>query len=358
MLLNKLANVDKRYQELEQLLSSLEIINQRENFQKYAKELSDIRPLYNKACEYKRILKELEDSQAMLKDPDMEALAQAEITRLNEQKQKLEQEIEILLLPKDPYDEKNIIMEIRAGTGGEEAALFAGELLRMYLRYAERNGLKTEMMESNPTGLGGYKEAIINIIGKGAYSLLKFESGTHRVQRGPKTESGGRIHTSAATVAVLPEADEVDIKIEPNDLRIDIYHASGAGGQNVNKVASAVRLTHLPTNTVVACQDERSQLQNRAKAMKILRTRILEAEQEREHQKRVEARRIMVGSGDRSEKIRTYNFPQGRITDHRIGFTTYRLNDVLDGDLKEMIDALTTADRVAKLANLPAGRQG
>ncbi|SRR3989339_221236 len=358
MLLKKLVNIQKHYHELETNLSSPEIITDREKFQSFSKELAALRELFEKAQEYQKVSQEIAEAQELANDKDMQELAEAELKELETRKLELEKEIEILLIPKDPYDEKNIILEIRAGTGGEEAALFAGELLRMYLRFAERNGLKTEMMESNPTGLGGYKEAIINIIGKGAYSLLKFESGTHRVQRVPKTESGGRIHTSAATVAVLPEAEEVDIKIEPNDLRIDIYHASGAGGQNVNKVASAVRLTHLPTNTVVACQDERSQLQNRAKAMKILRTRILEAEQEREHQKRVEARRIMVGSGDRSEKIRTYNFPQGRITDHRIGFTTYRLNDVLDGDLKEMIDALTTADRVAKLANLPAGRQG
>lgn len=352
MLLEKLATIQKRYLELEKKLSSPEIIADREKFQNFSKELANLKELFDKSQEYQQLIKEIKEAKELAKDKEMRELAESELKELEPRKEPLEQELEILLIPKDPFDDKNLMIEIRAGTGGDEAALFAGELLRMYLRFAERKGLKTEMMEVNGTGLGGYKEAIVNIIGKGAYSLLKFEGGTHRVQRVPKTESGGRVHTSAATVAVLPEAEDVDVKIEDKDLRIDIYHASGAGGQNVNKVASAVRITHLPTNTVVACQDERSQLQNRTKAMKILRTRILEAEQERERQKRVAARRIMVGSGDRSEKIRTYNFPQGRITDHRIGFTTYRLNEVLEGDLDELIDALTTADRVAKLEKM------
>ena len=257
-----------------------------------------------------------------------------------------------MLIPKDPLDDKNVIMEVRAGTGGDEAALFAGELVRMYLRYAEKKGLRTEMIDSSPTGLGGYKEAVFSVMGKGVYSVLKFESGTHRVQRVPKTETSGRIHTSAATVAVLPEAEEVDVKIDDKELRVDTYRAGGPGGQNVNKVSSAIRITHLPTGIVVACQEERSQHQNRAKAMTLLRTKLFEIATEKERNKRDTARKIMVGSGDRSEKIRTYNFPQGRITDHRIGFTIYRLQEVLDGDLDEVIEALKTADRVARLEKM------
>ncbi len=352
MLLAKLENTEKRYRELERLLSTPEVISDREKFQSFSKELGDLRELFNKTQDYKKTLKEIQDTQTLSQDQEMKELAEAELKKLEDQKEKLEKEIEILLLPKDPFDEKNIIMEIRAGTGGDEAALFAGELLRMFLRYAERQRWKTELINSNPTGLGGYKEVVFNIIGKGAYSRLKYESGTHRVQRVPKTESGGRIHTSAATVAVLPEAEEVDLKIEEKDLRIDTYRSSGAGGQHVNKTDSAVRITHLPTGTAVACQDERSQRQNRLKAMKLLRTRILEAAEEKERKKRAQNRKILVGTGDRSEKIRTYNYPQGRITDHRIGFTIYRLEGVLDGDIDEIIDALTTADRTAKLEKL------
>ncbi len=352
MLLEKLEIVEKRYHELEKLLSSPEVISDREKFQAYSKELGDLKGLFEKSEEYKKTIKEIEDTKVLSREEEMKALAEAELKKLENRKKGLEKEIEILLLPKDPFDEKNIIMEVRAGTGGEEAALFAGSLLRMYLRYAERQGWKTELIGSNPTGLGGYKEVIINIIGKGAYSRLKYEGGTHRVQRVPETESGGRIHTSAATVAVLPEAEDVDLKIDEKDLRIDTYRASGAGGQHVNKTDSAVRITHLPTGVAVACQDERSQHQNREKAMKLLRARLLEAAEESERKKRVAARRIMVGTGDRSEKIRTYNYPQGRITDHRIGFTIYRLDKVLDGDINEIISALTTADRVAKLEKL------
>jgi peptide chain release factor 1 len=352
MLLDKLENVEKRYHELEKLLSTPEIISDREKFQSYSKELGDLRELFEKSQEYKKTLKEIEDAKALSQDEEMKELAEAELQKLENRKQELEKEIEFLLIPKDPYDDKNIIMEVRAGTGGDEAALFAGELLRMYLRYAERHGYKTELIGSAPTGLGGYKEVIFNIIGKGAYSRLKYEGGTHRVQRVPKTETSGRIHTSAATVAVLPEAEDVDIKIESKDLRVDTYRASGAGGQHVNKTDSAVRITHMPTGTVVACQDGRSQHQNREKAMKVLRARILEVAEESERKKRAQARRIMVGTGDRSEKIRTYNFPQGRVTDHRIGFTIYRLNDVMDGDLGEIIEALTTADRVTKLEKM------
>lgn len=352
MLLDKLENVEKRYHELEKLLSTPEIISDREKFQAYSKELGDLRQLFEKSQEYKNTLKEIEEAKALSLEEDMKELAEAELQKLENRKQELEKEIEFLLIPKDPFDDKNIIMEVRAGTGGDEAALFAGELLRMYLRYAERHGYRTELIGSNPTGLGGYKEVIFNIIGKGAYSRLKYEGGTHRVQRVPKTETSGRIHTSAATVAVLPEAEDVDIKIEDKDLRVDTYRASGAGGQHVNKTDSAVRITHIPTGTVVACQDERSQHQNREKAMKLLRAKILEVAEESERKKREKARRIMVGTGDRSEKIRTYNFPQGRVTDHRIGFTIYRLNEVMDGDLGEIIEALTTADRVAKLEKM------
>jgi peptide chain release factor 1 len=352
MLLDKLENFDKRYFELEKLLSTLEVISDREKFQAYSKELGDLRELHEKSQAYRAVIKQIAEAKALSKDPEMAELAQNELNELAPKQQQLESQIEVLLLPKDPLDERNIIVEIRAGTGGEESALFAGELLRMYLRYAERHSWKTELLTSNPTGLGGYKEVTFNVIGKGAYSRLKYEGGTHRVQRVPETESGGRIHTSAATVAVLPEAEDVDVSIEPKDLRIDTYRASGAGGQHVNKTDSAVRITHLPTNTVVACQDERSQHQNREKAMKLLRAKILENAEEQERRKRRDARRIMVGTGDRSEKIRTYNYPQGRVTDHRIGFTIYRLTDVLDGDLEEVIEALGSADRTAKLKKL------
>jgi peptide chain release factor 1 len=352
MLLKKLETIEKRYLELEKLLSSPEIINDREKFQIYSKEFVDLRDLYEITQDYKKTLKEIEDAQQLCEDEEMKELAGIELKELEEKKEKLEKEIEIKLLPKDPLDEKNIIMEIRGGTGGEEAALFAGNLLRMYLRYAERNGWQTEILTSNPTGLGGYKEVTFNIVGKGAYSRLKYEGGTHRVQRVPETEAGGRVHTSAATVAVLPEAEDVDIKIEDKDLRIDTYRASGAGGQHVNKTDSAIRITHIPTGIVVACQDERSQHQNKDKAMKILRTKIFEAAEEAERKKRESARRVMVGTGDRSEKIRTYNYPQGRLTDHRIGFTIYSLDKVLDGEIEEVINALIDADRIAKLKSL------
>jgi len=352
MLINKLENVEKRFVELEKLLTSPEVISDRELLAKYSKEHAELKEIVENFRAYKKTIREIEEATLLLKEEGMKELAEAELKTLEEKEKKLKQTLEILLLPKDPFDEKNIIVEIRAGTGGEEAALFAGDLLRMYLRYAERKGWKTELMEENPTGLGGYKEVIFNIIGRGAYSRLKYEGGTHRVQRVPKTEAGGRIHTSAATVAVLPEAEEVEVKIEDKDLRVDVFRASGAGGQNVNKVSTAIRITHLPTGMVVACQDERSQHQNRVKAMKLLRARLLSLAEEEERRKREQARRIMVGTGDRSEKIRTYNFPQGRVTDHRIGFTIYRLNEVLDGDLDEIIDALITADRAAKLAKL------
>ncbi len=352
MFKEKLEKIEERYSELERSLHKKEIIEDRVKLQKYSKELKDLEGLVLNIREFKKIENEIKEAEAMLKDPEFTDLAQSEIKNLEEKKQALKSKLEMLMIPKDPLDEKNIIMEVRAGTGGEEAALFAGDLFRMYLRYAEKHGLKTEIIDSNPTGLGGFKEVIFSVMGKGVYRLLKYEGGTHRVQRVPKTEAGGRIHTSAVTVAVLPEAEEVDIKIDEKELRIDTYRAGGPGGQNVNKVSSAIRITHLPTGIVVACQDERSQHQNRAKAMKLLRAKLFEIEEEKERKKREVARRIMVGTGDRSEKIRTYNFPQGRITDHRIGFTIYRLPEVLDGDLDEVIDALVSADRIAKLEKI------
>ena len=349
MLLDKLIAIETRYLELETLLSQKEVINDRENFQKYSKELKDLEPLNAAAKEYRKLEKALAEAQGLKSDPEMKDLAEAEIKNLEAKKAALVEKIETLLIPVDPLDDKNIIFEVRAGTGGDEAALFAGDLLRMYLRYAESHGFKTEMIEANSTGLGGYKEAVFSVIGKGAYSKLKFEGGVHRVQRVPKTESSGRIHTSAATVAVLPEVEDIDIHIDEKDLRVDTYRASGPGGQNVNKVSSAIRITHIPTGMVVACQEERNQHQNRAMAMKLLRAKLYEAEDEKNKKERKDARRVMVGSGDRSEKIRTYNFPQGRITDHRIGLTVYNLQQVLDGKLDEMIEGLKAADRVAKL---------
>ncbi|MFC1495903.1 peptide chain release factor 1 [Candidatus Margulisiibacteriota bacterium] len=352
MLENKLSKVEERYKELEQLLSKPEIISDREKFENYSREFSELTEIVAPYRQIKQINKELEDSKALLEDPEMEELARAEIEKLDNRKSKIESEIEILLLPKDPNDSKNIIMEIRSGTGGDEAALFAGELLRMYMRFAESKRWKIEFISTNSTGLGGYKEAIFSINGKAAYSKLKYEGGVHRVQRVPATEASGRVHTSAASVAVMPEAEDIDIPIEAKDLKIDAFRSSGPGGQNVNKVSSAIRITHLPTGLVVACQEQKSQHQNKEQAMKLLKTRLFEAKEEEQRKKRASERKIMVGSGDRSEKIRTYNFPQGRITDHRIGFTVHKLQQILDGDLDELIEALATADRVAKLAKM------
>ena len=349
MLQEKLSKIEERYKELEQLLNQKEIIEDREKLHKFSKEMKDMEDLVFKIREYRKTEKEIIGTKEMLKDADMIDLAKSEIKKLEETLLKITKEIEIFLIPKDPLDEKNIIMEIRAGTGGDEAALFAGDLLRMYLKFSENKGFKTEIIDSSPTGLGGFKDVVFSIIGKGAYNVFKYEGGTHRVQRVPKTEASGRIHTSAVTVAVLPEAEDVDVKIDEKDLRVDTYRASGPGGQNVNKVSSAIRITHIPTNIVVACQEERSQHQNRAKAMKLLRAKLFEIEKEKERKKRESARKIMVGSGDRSEKIRTYNFPQGRITDHRIGFTMHQLQDALDGNIDEIIKALADADRIAKL---------
>jgi len=349
LLPHKIDSLEIRFIELENLLASPDVISDNERFQTLSKELSGIKDAVNKYRKYKRIKKESESLLAMVKDKEVKEMAETELADHEKKLKELETEIEYLLIPKDPDDEKNIFIEIRAGTGGEEAALFAGTLLRMYLKYAERKGFKTEIITDNPTGLGGYKEVAVGIYGKGAYRLFKYESGTHRVQRVPATEASGRIHTSAVTVAVILEADEIDLKIDEKDLRVDTFRSGGAGGQNVNKVSSAIRITHIPTNTVVVCQDERSQHQNRAKAMKLLRSRLLDEKITKQKDEVDELRRIQIGSGDRSEKIRTYNFPQNRITDHRVGLSLYKIDSILDGDMDEMTEALAIADKTVKL---------
>jgi len=316
------------------------------------KEHSDIEPLVMKFREYKSVIKNIEDSEEMLReeeDKELLEMVKIELAELEEKKAALEEELKIMLLPKDPNDEKDVIVEIRGAAGGEEAALFAADLFRMYTRYAERQGWKVDILSSNPTDIGGYKEVIFEIIGKGAYSRLKYESGAHRVQRVPTTEAGGRIHTSTATVLVMPEADDIDFELDMNDVRIDVFRSSGHGGQSVNTTDSAVRVTHIPTGTVVTCQDEKSQLKNKEKALKILKSRLLEAEIAKKNAEIANERKSKIGTGDRSERIRTYNFPQGRVTDHRIGLTLYKLNDFLDGDLDEMIEALITTDQAEKL---------
>ncbi len=350
---DKLDQLIKRHGELRDKLSSPSVASSGE-FGKLSKELSDLTPIVETAMSLKAAKSELAETEAMIKDKssdaEMRALAEDEKQQLLKIIPKLEHELKLALLPKDEADEKNVILEVRAGTGGEEAALFAAELFRMYQRFAERQNWKFEVMDVNDTGIGGYKEATANILGKNVFARMKFESGVHRVQRVPATESGGRIHTSAATVAVLPEAEEVDIKIEEKDLRIDVFRASGPGGQSVNTTDSAVRIVHIPTGVTVQQQDEKSQHKNKAKALKILRSRLYEAEREKNHRERSDARKGMVGSGDRSERIRTYNYPQGRMTDHRVNLTLYKLHDILDGDLDEMISVLTTEDQTAKMS--------
>ncbi|MBU0686807.1 MAG: peptide chain release factor 1 [Candidatus Margulisbacteria bacterium] len=348
----KLTRIEKKYTEIENKLADPEVSTNPALIQKYSKELSDLKEIVENFRIYKTVSQQIKDAKEMLKDPEMKELAESELKGLEDEKSKLDAKLEFLMIPKDPNDEKSIFLEIRAGTGGDEAALFAGDLFRMYTRYAERNGFKTEVMSANSTGLGGFKEVVLGVYGKGAFSKLKFEGGTHRVQRVPDTETGGRIHTSAATVAVMPEAEDIDIKVETKDLRVDTYRASGPGGQSVNKTSSAVRITHVPSGIVVACQDERSQHQNRDKAMKLLKAKIFEAQEEKQRKEREELRRVMVGSGDRSEKIRTYNFPQSRVTDHRIGFTTHNLQGLLDGDINDLIEALIAADRVVRLEKM------
>ena len=350
---DKLDFITGKYDELAQKVSDPEIINNQPVWQKYVKEMGEIEPIVKKYKEYKKARADMADAKEMLEDGDdeMRELAKMEISELEDTISQQEEELKVLLLPKDPNDEKNVILEIRAGTGGDEAALFGADLLRMYTRYAERNRWKTELMEINETGIGGIKEAVMLIKGKGAYSRLKYESGAHRVQRVPETESSGRVHTSAATVAVLPEVDDVEVDLNPNDVRVDVYRASGNGGQCVNTTDSAVRLTHEPTGLVVTCQDEKSQIKNKEKAFKVLRSRLYDLKMQEQNKEIADQRKSQVGTGDRSERIRTYNFPQGRVSDHRIGMTIYKLDNFLDGDLDEIIDGLITSDQAEKMKN-------
>ena len=349
---DKLDFITEKYDELSRKVSDPDVINNQPVWQKYIKEMGEIEPIVKKYTEYKKAKEDLTEAKEMLEDGDeeMRELAKMEIGDLEETIASAEDELKVLLLPKDPNDEKNVILEIRAGTGGEEAALFGADLLRMYTRYAERNRWKTELMDLSETGMGGVKEAVMLIKGKGAYSRLKFESGAHRVQRVPETESSGRVHTSAATVAVLPEVDDVEVDLDPNDVRVDVYRASGNGGQCVNTTDSAVRLTHEPTGLVVTCQDEKSQIKNKDKAFKVLKARLYDLEMQKQQEEIAGQRKSQVGSGDRSERIRTDNFPQGRGADHRIGMTLYKLDSCLDGDLDEIIDGLITDDQARKMA--------
>lgn len=350
---DKLDFILEKYEELSLKVSDPDVINNQKLWQKHIKEMGEMEPIVNKYREYKKAKEAVAEAKEMLDsgDEELRELAKMEIAEYEEQLPQLEEQLKILLLPKDPNDDKNVILEVRAGTGGEEAALFAQDLLRMYLRYAERRGWKAEIMDANDTGIGGIKEASVLIKGKGVYSRLKYESGTHRVQRVPETESSGRIHTSAATVAVLPEVDDVEVEINPNDVRVDVYRSSGNGGQCVNTTDSAVRLTHIPTGLVVTCQDEKSQIKNKDKAFKVLRSRLYDMKLQEQNDEISAERRSQVGSGDRSERIRTYNFPQGRITDHRIGMTIYKLDSFLDGDIDEIIDGLITSDQAEKMKN-------
>ena len=346
---DKLELVETRYEELTKMISDPEIISNQSEWQKLVKEHAGIEEVVTKYKEYKKVKQEMEDAKEMMQDKDLKELAEDDYYQAKEQLPKIEEELKILLIPKDPDDDKNIICEIRAGAGGEEAALFAGTLFRMYTMYAEKKHWKLEVLNENETGLGGYKEISFMITGKGVYSRLKFESGVHRVQRVPDTESSGRIHTSTATVAVLPVVEDVEIEINPSDIKMEVFRSSGAGGQHINKTSSAVRLIHEPTGIVVECQTERSQFQNRDNAMKMLRTKLYEIEKQKQDSEISNARKSQVGSGDRSEKIRTYNYPQGRITDHRIGMSIYQMENFLNGDLDEMIDNLIAADRAEKL---------
>ena len=350
--LAKLQAVEDKYLELESLISDPDTMQDMAKWQSYSKEHAQLTPIVEAFREYKKVSEGLNEDKEMLgaeNDPEMKHLLEAEIAEYSQRKEELEQQLPILLLPRDPNDDKNVIVEIRGGVGGEEAALFAGDLFRMYGRYAEKQGWRTEILDSNATEIGGFKEISFLVTGQGAYSKLKYESGTHRVQRVPVTESGGRIHTSAVTVAVLPEAEDVEVEVDQNDLRIDTYCASGAGGQYVNRTETAIRITHLPTGIVVQCQDEKSQLKNKEKAMKVLRARILDAARQEQAEAVAADRKSQVGSGDRSERIRTYNFPQGRVTDHRIGLTLHRIDAILDGDLDELLNALITADQAERL---------
>ena len=353
-MINKLQDIIHHFEELEQQMIDPTLINNQNKYKEVTREHRRLSPVVDKSKNYIKIFRQIEEGESILKgdDDDLKEIVRDEIEDLKDKAVKIEDELKILLLPHDPNDDKNIILEIRAGTGGDEAALFASDLYRLYSRYAERNKWQYKVMESSPIGIGGYKELIMSINGDGAYGALKFESGVHRVQRVPKTETSGRVHTSAATVAVLPEAEEADVQIVDAELKIDTYRASGAGGQHVNKTESAIRITHLPSGLVVTCQDETSQHKNKAAALKVLRSRLLAAEQEQLAKERAAARKDMVSTGDRSAKIRTYNFPQGRITDHRINFTAYNLDGVMDGDISELIENLILADQQLKLSEV------
>lgn len=350
----RLEDLEDRYNKLNELLMNPEVANDPKKLREYSKEHSSLEETVQTYIEYKKVLQEYKDARAMLNeklDAEMREMVKMELSELEEKKESFEETLKVLLLPKDPNDDKNVIVEIRGAAGGDEAALFAGDLYRMYTRYAERKGWKVELIDASYTGIGGFKEVIFMINGKGAYSQLKFESGAHRVQRIPTTESGGRIHTSTSTVAVLPEAEEVEVEVHEKDIRVDTFASSGPGGQSVNTTMSAVRLTHIPTGTVVSCQDEKSQIKNKEKAMKVLRARIYEKQLAEEQAKLADARKSQVGTGDRSERIRTYNFPQSRVTDHRIGLTLHKLDYILDGDLDEIISALQIQSQAELLKN-------
>ena len=349
----KLKGVEKRFSEIEELLSDPDIINNRETYQRYVREHAELSKVVTVFRIYNQVRQDLDESTELLTDgdSDIKDLAKEEIASLTKKKERLAEDLKKLLVPKDPNDERNVIIEIRAGTGGEEAALFGGDLFRMYSKYAENRKWKVEVLSHHETGVGGFKEIIAMVHGKGAYSALKFESGTHRVQRVPTTETQGRIHTSAVTVAVLPEAEDVELQIDQSEIKVDVYRATGPGGQSVNTTDSAVRITHLPTGLVVTCQDEKSQLKNKNKAMKVLRARLLDAMIQKQNEERSQERKSQIGSGDRSGRIRTYNFPQGRVTDHRVGLTLYKLEDILQGNINEIIEGLTTHYQAKAMQN-------